>query len=72
MNSDCTWKYSISRNHAEVTLSNETCKNTQKWSDKQNDWRCTWFVSITDWASTHWSDNKINAHTETDQINMKK
>ncbi len=61
----------ILRSHAEVTLSDETCRSTWKWSDEQDDWQCTWFVFITDWASTHWSDNKTDAHTEIDQINMK-
>jgi len=52
-------------------LSDETCKSTQKWSNEQDDWWCTWFIFIADWALTHWNDNKIDAHTETDQINMK-
>jgi len=52
-------------------LSDETCRSTWKWSDEQDDWWCTWFIFITDWASAHWSDNKIDTHTETDQINMK-
>ncbi len=71
MSSDYTWKHLILRSHAEATLSNETCRNTWKWSNEQNDWQRTWFVSIADWTSTHWSDDKIDAHTETDQINMK-
>jgi len=66
-----TWKHLILRSHAEVTLSSKTCRSTWKWSDEQNDWWCTQFVFITDWALTHWSDDKIDAHTETDQINMK-
>jgi len=61
----------ILRSHAEVTLSDKTCRNTQKWSDEQNDWWCTWFVFIADWASKHWSDDETDTHTETDQINMK-
>jgi len=61
----------ILRNHAEVTLSDETCRSTWKWSDEQNDWWCTWFIFIADWALTHWSDDKIDTHTETNQINMK-
>ncbi len=52
-------------------MNDKTCKNTWKWSNEQDDWWCTWFVSIADWALTHWSDDKIDAHTETDQINMK-
>ncbi len=71
MSSDYTWEHLILRSHAEVTLSDETCRSTWKWSDKQNDWWCTWFIFITDWALMHWSDNKIDAHTETDQTNMK-
>ncbi len=71
MNSDCAWEHSILRSHAEVTLSDETCRSTWKWSDEQSDWQCTWFVFIIDWVSMHWSDDKINAHTETDQTNMK-
>jgi len=27
--------------------------------------------NITDWTSAHWSDNKIDAHTEINQTNMK-
>ncbi len=71
MSSDCTWKHLILRSHAEVTLSDKTCKSTQKWSNEQDDWWCTWFVFIADWASMHWSDDKIDTHTETNQINMK-
>jgi len=52
-------------------LSDKTCRSTWKWSDEQDNWRCIWFIFIADWASAHWSDNKIDAHTETDQINMK-
>ncbi len=37
MNSDCTWEHSILRSHAEATLNDETCRNTQKWSDEQDD-----------------------------------
>ena len=37
MSSDYTWKHSILRNHAEVTLSDETFRSTQKWSDEQDD-----------------------------------
>ncbi len=40
-------------------------------NNEQDDWRCTWFVFIADWASMHWSDDETDAHTETDQINMK-
>ncbi len=71
MNSDCTWKHLILKSHAEVTLSDKICRNTQKWSDKQDNWWYTWFVSIIDWMSMYWSDDKIDAHTEIDQINMK-
>ena len=71
MSSDCTWEYLILRSHAEAILSDKTCRSTWKWSNEQDDWQHTQFVSIADWASTHWSDNKINIHTETDQINMK-
>ncbi len=71
MNSDCTWEHSILRSHAKVTLSDETCRSTWKWSDEQDDWWCTWFVSIADWALMHWSDDEIDAHTEIDQINIK-
>ncbi len=71
MSSDCTWEHLILRSHAEATLSDETCRSTTKWSNEQDDWRCTWFISITDWASMHWSDDKTNAHTEIDQTNMK-
>ena len=59
------------RSHAEVTLSDETCRSTWKWSDEQNDWWCTWFVFIIDWVSMHWSDDETDAHTETNQTNMK-
>ncbi len=48
MSSDCTWEHSILRSHAEVTLNDETCKSTWKWSNEQNDWWCTWVVSIAD------------------------
>ena len=71
MSSDCTWEHLILRNYAEVTLNDKTCKSTWKWSDEQNDWWCTWFIFITDWASMHWNNDKTDAHTETDQINMK-
>ncbi len=71
MSSDYAWEHSISRSHIKVTLSDKTCKSTWKWSNEQNDWWCTQFVFIIDWASTHWSDDKTDAHTETDQINMK-
>ncbi len=71
MSSDCTWKHLILRSHAEATLSNEIYRSTWKWSDEQNDWWCTWFVFIADWASTHWSDDETDAYTEIDQINMK-
>ncbi len=71
MNLNCAWEHLILRSHAEVTLSDETCRSTWKWSNEQDDWWHTWFVFITDWVSTHWSDNKIDAHTETDQTNMK-
>ncbi len=53
MSSDCTWEHSILRSHAEVTLNDEICKSTWKWSNEQNDWWCTWVVSIADWASMH-------------------
>ncbi len=71
MSLNCTWEHLTLKSHAKVTLSDETCRSTQKWSDEQDDWWCTWFVSIIDWASMHWSDNKIDIYTETDQINMK-
>ncbi len=71
MSSDCTWKHLILKSHAEVILSDKTCRNTRKWSDEQDDWWCTWFVFITDWALIHWSDDKIDTHTETDQTNIK-
>ncbi len=71
MNSDCTWKHLILKSHAEVILNDKTCKSTWKWSDEQNDWWYTWFVSITDWASVHWSDDETDAHTEINQTNMK-
>ena len=38
MSSDYAWEHSILKSHAEVTLSDETCKNTQKWSNEQDDW----------------------------------
>ncbi len=69
--SDCTWEHSILRSHAEVTLSDETCRSTWKWSDEQNDWWCIWFVFIADWTSAHWSDDEIDTYTETSQTNMK-
>ncbi len=65
------WEHLILRSHAEAILNNEICRSTWKWSDEQDDWWHTWFVFIADWASTHWSDDKIDAHTETDQTNMK-
>ncbi len=71
MSSNYTWEHSILKSHAEAILSDKTCRNTWKWSDEQEYWWFTWFVSITDWASMHWSDNKIDAHTETNQTNMK-
>ena len=71
MSSNCTWEHSILRSHAEATLSDETCRSTWKWSDEQDDWWCTWFVSIVNWASVHWSDDETDIHTETDQTNMK-
>ncbi len=71
MNSDCTWKHLILRSYAEVTLNDKTCKSTWKWSNEQDDWWCTQFVFITDWASMHWSDDKTDAHTETNQTNLK-
>jgi len=71
MNSDCTWEHSISRSHAEVTLSDKTRRSARKWSSRQDDWRCTWVVSIADQASTHWDDDVIDTHTETDQTDMK-
>ena len=66
MSSNCTWEHSILKSHAEVTLSDKTCRSTWKWSNEQNDWRCIWFISIIDWISMHWSDDKTDAHTETD------
>ncbi len=71
MSSNCTQEHLILKSHAEATLNDETCRSTQKWSNEQDDWWCTQFVFIADWISTHWSDNKIDAYTETDQINMK-
>ena len=71
MSSDCIWEHLILRSHAEATSSDETCKSTWKWSDEQDDWWCTWFVSIADWASAHWNDDEIDIHTEINQINMK-
>ncbi len=71
MSSDCTWEHLILRSHAEVTLSSKICRSTWKWSNEQDDWWCTWFVFIADWASAHWSDDETDAHTETDQINIK-
>ncbi len=68
---DYTWKHSILRSHAEVTLSNKTCRSTWKWSDEQDDWWYIWFIFIVDWMLMHWSDDKIDTHTETDQTNMK-
>ncbi len=69
--SDCTWEHLILKDHAEVTLSDKTCRSIWKWSSRQDDWRCTWVISITDRASAHWDDDETDAHTETDQINMK-
>ncbi len=71
MSSDYTWEHLILRSHTKVTLSDETCRSTWKWSNEQDDWWCTWFVFIADWASAHWSDDKTDAHTEIDQTNMK-
>ncbi len=71
MSSDCTCEHSILRSHAEVTLNDKICRSAWKWSSKQNDWWYTWFVSIADWALAHWSDDETDAHTETDQTNMK-
>ncbi len=71
MSSSCTWKHLILKSYTETTLSDKICRSTWKWSDEQNDWWCIWFVFIIDWASMHWSDNKIDAHTETNQTNMK-
>ena len=48
-----TWKHSISRSHAEATLSDEICRNTWKWSDEQDDQQCTWFIFIANWALMH-------------------
>ncbi len=61
----------ILKSHTEVTLSDKICRSTWKWSNKQDDWWCTWFIFIVDWALMHWSDDKIDAHTETNQTNMK-
>ncbi len=71
MNSDCTWEHSILRSHAEVTLSDRICRSAWKWSSKQDDWWCTWVIFIADWASAHWDDDVTDAHTETDQTDMK-
>ncbi len=65
------WKHLILRSHAKVTLSDKICRSTWKWSDKQDDWWYTWFIFIADWASMHWSNDEIDAHTETNQTNMK-
>ncbi len=69
--SDCTWKHSILKSHDEVTLNDKTCRSTWKWSDEQDDWWHIQFVSTADWALTHWSDDETDAHTETNQTNMK-
>ncbi len=37
MSSNCTWKHLILRSHAEVILSDETCRSTWKWSNEQDD-----------------------------------
>ncbi len=71
MSSDCIWEHLILRSHAEVTLNDKTCRSVWKWSSRQDDWWCTWVVSIVDWASMHWNDDVIDAYTETDQTNMK-
>ncbi len=71
MSSDCTWEHLILRSYIEATLNDKTCRSTWKWSNKQDNWWCIWFVSIADWMLMHWSDDKTDAHTETDQINMK-
>ncbi len=71
MSLNYVWEHLILRSYAEARLNSETCRSTQKWSNKQNDWWCTWFIFIADWASAHWSDDEIDTHTETDQTNMK-
>ena len=71
MSSDCIWEHLILRSHAEVTLNDKTCRSVWKWSSRQDDWWCTWVVSIVDWASMNWNDDVIDAYTETDQTNMK-
>jgi len=71
MNSDCIWEYLISRNHAEVTLNNRTRRSAQKWSNRQDDWWCTWVIFIADQASAHWNDDVTDVYTETDQTDMK-
>ncbi len=71
MSSDCIWEHSILRSHAEAILSDKTCRNTQIWRNEQDDWQCTWFIFITDWASAYWNDDKTDAHTEINQINIK-
>jgi len=69
--SDCTWEHSILKSHAEVTLSDKTCRSAQKWSSRQNNWWCTWVVSIVDQASAYWNNDATDTHTEINQTNMK-
>ncbi len=64
MSSDCTWEHLILRSHAEATLNDETCRSTWKWSNEQDNWQCTKFVFIADWASMHWSDDKTDTYTK--------
>ncbi len=71
MSSDHAWKHLILKSYAEATLNSKICRSTWKWSDEQNDWWHIWFVFIADWVSMHWSDDKIDIHTEINQINMK-
>jgi len=67
--SDCTWEHLILRSHAEVTLSDKTCRSAWKWSSKQDDWWCTWVVFIADWASAHWDDDVTDASSTVCKVN---
>ncbi len=64
--SNCAWEHSISWSHAEVTLSDRTCKSTWKWSSEQDDRQSIQIISIADWVSAHWDDDTTDTHTETD------
>ncbi len=52
-------------------MNDRTCRSVWKWSSRQDDWWCTWVIFIADQASAHWDDDETDAHTETDQINIK-